>query len=197
MNAEKYLSFYKSPLGSRVLDYEVAYIRSWFSGCRKLLDIGCGVGIFEERLRGFDITGIDNSSDMLKLAGKSCVQADAGNLPFPNNSFDGAFFVTSLEFMEDPERAIEEAARVLRPEGKLLLLLLNRSSDYFRDRLSRGGYISQHIQALDKEWLQTVLKRFFSIKAEYILGITGDKIIESRDPRICALYALRGIKKKT
>jgi SAM-dependent methyltransferase len=54
------------------------------------------------------------------------VQADAHQLPFRDRAVDAALFVTSLEFLEDPGRALAEAARVSR--RGLMLVVLNRRS---------------------------------------------------------------------
>jgi ubiquinone/menaquinone biosynthesis C-methylase UbiE len=50
------------------------------------------------------------------------VTADAQALPFPDESFDAAVFAFVLCSVEDPQRALMEARRVLKPEGKLVLL---------------------------------------------------------------------------
>jgi ubiquinone/menaquinone biosynthesis C-methylase UbiE len=50
------------------------------------------------------------------------VSADAQALPFPDESFDAAVFAFVLCSVEDPQAALMEARRVLRPEGKLVLL---------------------------------------------------------------------------
>jgi SAM-dependent methyltransferase len=54
------------------------------------------------------------------------VQADAHRLPFRDRAVDAVLFVTSLEFLEEPKRALTEAVRVSR-QG-LMLLVLNRWS---------------------------------------------------------------------
>jgi ubiquinone/menaquinone biosynthesis C-methylase UbiE len=54
------------------------------------------------------------------------VQADAHRLPLRDRSVDAALFVTSLEFVEDPGRALAEAVRVSRTG--LMLVVLNRWS---------------------------------------------------------------------
>ena len=50
------------------------------------------------------------------------VRGRAEELPFPDESFDAAVFAFVLCSVEDPARVLEEARRVLKPSGKLVLL---------------------------------------------------------------------------
>ncbi len=101
---------------------------------KSVLDIGCGTGHFSLWLAemGYDVTAIDNSDAMLQIAGAklgdaaTVQQMSAENLEFPDNSFDIAFIVTALEFVDDPEKALNEAARVARKS--IILGVLNRQS---------------------------------------------------------------------
>ncbi len=87
-----------------------------------VLDIGCGTGISLEPLIecGLNATGIDPSPYMLEIASEKLGQkvdfyrGFAEDLPFDDNSFNHASFFTSLEFVEDPAKAIEEACRVAK-----------------------------------------------------------------------------------
>jgi SAM-dependent methyltransferase len=103
-------------------------------GRKRLLDAACGNGRYSRHLlRHADadatITAYDLSHGMLKRARKSLasdrvryVQADATRLPFADGSFDAAVLGYALEHFVDPRPALSEMARVLAPDGKLLLL---------------------------------------------------------------------------
>lgn len=86
----------------------------------RVLDIGCGTGTSSQPLLdcGLDVTGIDPSPYMLDIASMNFgCQVDlhrgyAEDLPFDDNTFNHACFFTSLEFVDDPAKAIEEACRV-------------------------------------------------------------------------------------
>lgn len=67
--------------------------------------------------------------------------ARAEGLPFPADVFDAVIFVVSLQFVEDYREAVGQAARVLKPEGTLVALLLNPASDYFRKRRRDPGFL--------------------------------------------------------
>ena len=101
---------------------------------RSLLDLGTGTGRMLE-LFGPDIErglGLDLSLDMLHLARhrleraglKNCSvrQGDIYDLPLPNDAFDVVILHQVLHFLDDGARAIHEAARVLRPGGRLLVV---------------------------------------------------------------------------
>jgi ubiquinone/menaquinone biosynthesis C-methylase UbiE len=101
---------------------------------RSLLDLGTGTGRMLE-LFGHEIErglGLDLSLDMLLLARdrleraglKHCSvrQGDIYDLPLANDSFDAVIVHQVLHFLDDGARAIKEAARVLRPGGRLLVV---------------------------------------------------------------------------
>ena len=101
---------------------------------RSLLDLGTGTGRMLE-LFGPDIErglGIDMSLDMLSLARarleraglKHCSvrQGDIYELPVPKDFFDVVLVHQVLHFLDDGARAIAEAARTLRPQGRLLVV---------------------------------------------------------------------------
>jgi ubiquinone/menaquinone biosynthesis C-methylase UbiE len=101
---------------------------------RSLLDLGTGTGRMLE-LFGPEIErglGLDLSLDMLHLARdrleraglKHCSvrQGDIYDLPLANDSFDVVILHQVLHFLDDGARAIHEAARVLRPGGRLLVV---------------------------------------------------------------------------
>jgi ubiquinone/menaquinone biosynthesis C-methylase UbiE len=101
---------------------------------RSLLDLGTGTGRMLELFgpvieRGL---GLDMSHDMLSLARArldraalrhcSVRQGDIYDLALPKDSFDVVIIHQVLHFLDDGARAIAEAARVLRPSGRLLVV---------------------------------------------------------------------------
>jgi ArsR family transcriptional regulator len=99
-----------------------------------VLDIGTGTGRMIELLapRAVSATGVDRSPGMLRVArGKleaaalgACQvrQADMYSLPQDDHSIDTIVVHQVLHYAEDPARAIAEAARVLAPGGRLLIV---------------------------------------------------------------------------
>jgi 2-polyprenyl-6-hydroxyphenyl methylase/3-demethylubiquinone-9 3-methyltransferase len=101
-----------------------------------VLDIGCGGGFLSNHLGEFGhrVTGLDASNDALAVARRydrtglvRYEQGDALNLPYPDASFDAVCAMDFLEHVENPERVIAEAARVLRPSGLFFFHTFNRN----------------------------------------------------------------------
>lgn len=98
-----------------------------------ILDIGCGTGemlAFLSTENGFQLSGVDPSPYMLDVARQKLAhrvdlhRAMAEDLPFDDNSFHHAMLINSLEFVDDPLKAIAEAARVAK--DRLFIGALNR-----------------------------------------------------------------------
>lgn len=90
-----------------------------------LLDIATGPGYIASAAarRGATVTGLDFSSAMIAQASAlhpnvSFREGDAGNLPFPDASFDVVVIGFGILHFPDPDRALREALRVLRRGGR-------------------------------------------------------------------------------
>lgn len=86
----------------------------------KLLDIGCGAGEKKTVIpSSAQYTGVDHSDCPHDRSGID-VFCSAYQLPFPEGSYDNVFCTGVLEHLEEPEKAIREAFRVLKPGGEAL-----------------------------------------------------------------------------
>ena len=99
----------------------------------RLLDLGCGKGRFSRALaaRGARVVGLDLSPGMLaEASGIHCVCATARRLPFGPHCFDGIIAVEVFEHLDVRARGsvLQEAQRVLRPEGFLAIVDKNIAS---------------------------------------------------------------------
>ena len=127
------------------LHREYAPGRTWESLCHGLvrladfgrcIDIGAGDGAMAELIapQARRLTCVDPSPAMLaagrervaalKLSGVEFVEGTGEQLPFDDRSADSVLFLQSLQYMTDPEQALAEAARVLAPDGRLLVVTL-------------------------------------------------------------------------
>ncbi len=91
-----------------------------------VLDLCTGHGVVAAELsaRGASVTGLDFSAAMISLAqtavpGASFIRGDAMSMDFADNSFDAVTIGFGVPHFPDPERGLAEAARVLRPEGRI------------------------------------------------------------------------------
>src|SRR5712691_11760983 len=142
---------------------------------RSLLDLGTGTGRMLE-LFGLEIErglGLDLSHDMLALARArldraglrhcSVRQGDIYDLALPKDSFDVVVIHQVLHFLDDGARAIQEAARVLRPAGRLLVVdFAPHDLEFLRDEHAhrRLGFAPETVtQWLDAAGLETVQQK--------------------------------------
>ena len=92
-----------------------------------VLDVGCGEGVLL-RSSGFAPVQLDISMNRLHKAraeSNLLVCADGMELPFADNSFDVVLLIALLEHVSQPERIVDETWRVLKPEGKVAILVPN------------------------------------------------------------------------
>ncbi len=102
----------------------------------KLLDLGCGGGIVSNQFAklGYQVTGVDLSRTSLDVAKKYdatksavYIEANAYDLPFESESLDIVTCLDTLEHVDDPQRLIQEAHRVLKPGGLFFYHTFNRN----------------------------------------------------------------------
>lgn len=98
---------------------------------RRLVDIGGGTGNYSLVLReeGWDPLVVDREPAMLARAaakGLETLEGDAQRLPLADGCADAAMLVSMLHHVEDPAAAIAEARRILRPNGRLVLMVFTR-----------------------------------------------------------------------
>jgi ubiquinone/menaquinone biosynthesis C-methylase UbiE len=99
----------------------------------KLLDIGCGTGLFVERYieSGGSAIGLDISSKMIEKAHRRCIACDYAigtgeKIPFCDSSFDAVSSLLVFSYIKDPEIMLNEAYRVLKPGGKIAICTLGK-----------------------------------------------------------------------
>jgi len=91
------------------------------------LEIGVGTGRFAAPL---GITaGVDPSKNMIKIAKKRGIDVRLGygeRLPFKNNTFDYITIIITICFVKDPRKVLEEARRVLKKNGKIIVGIIDK-----------------------------------------------------------------------
>ena len=136
-----YQEWFDNPRGAFALKMEKRLISrlisTWPRRNQRLLDVGCGPGLFLEFFwqSGFDVSGLDASAAMIKaakerLGAKADLHVGQGaHLPFDDNEFDFVSLLTVLEFTEEAQALLREAERVAR-KG-IIISFLNRFSFYY------------------------------------------------------------------
>ena len=112
-----------------VYESELLALKRFLPAAGGGLEIGVGTGRFAVPL-GIRI-GVDPAQAMAAMArrrGIRVLQAVAEALPFSGASFRLAVLVTTLCFLKDPFAALEEAARVLKPGGRLIIGIIDQDS---------------------------------------------------------------------
>ncbi|MFO7572894.1 MAG: class I SAM-dependent methyltransferase [Gaiellaceae bacterium] len=95
-----------------------------------VIDVATGTGLVAAELlrRGFRVTGLDQSAEMLAAARRrfgarvELVEASAESLPFPDASFDHLSVTYLLRYVDEPGATLVELARVVRPGGTIASL---------------------------------------------------------------------------
>jgi 27-O-demethylrifamycin SV methyltransferase len=124
----------------------------------EVLDVGCGSGApactlaqrFDVRVVGITTSavGVTTARARADAAGLSTTtsfdQRDGTNNEFPDESFDRVWVLESSHLMRDRDRLISECARVLRPDGRLVLCDLTRQREipFLEVRARRADFVT-------------------------------------------------------
>ena len=115
----------------------------------RVLDVGCGSGLILllAAERGAVPSGLDVSPGLLGIARDRLPEADLRegdmeSLPFGDAAFDAVLGVNAFQFAGDPRRALRQAARVTRPDGRVVASL------FAAPERSQGTVIHEAMSAL-------------------------------------------------
>ncbi|MBI2304568.1 MAG: class I SAM-dependent methyltransferase [Chloroflexi bacterium] len=98
---------------------------------KKILDVGCGIGTYLARFRAFSpqVYGVDIDRDKVKQGSRELpylATACAENLPFQDGVFDVILLHEVLEHVTDDGEALQEAYRVAKEGGRIVIYVPNR-----------------------------------------------------------------------
>ncbi|MBI4115170.1 MAG: methyltransferase domain-containing protein [Candidatus Omnitrophica bacterium] len=127
----------------RYVSSTLSFLKKWMNvkGTERILDVACGTGTLEQLLvkdhPNQNISGVDISEKMLAVARSKLstypnvtfFKASAFRIPFPEEHFDLVVCANSFHFFDDPTQSLVEMKRVLKTDGKLIIL------DWCRDYL--------------------------------------------------------------
>ena len=159
--AAKYAAYLETPEGRLRLDLAFANLQEFLpQATRSLraLDIGCGTGAIAVRLArlGLHVTLLDPSAEMLDRAQRAVREAgvseqttlqlgDAAQLAnlFDAGSFDVILCHNVLEFVDDPNSVLRDAARALRDSSAILSVLVrSQAGEVLKAALQAGDLVT-------------------------------------------------------
>jgi SAM-dependent methyltransferase len=137
---------------------------------RRVLEVGCGMGNFAERLvrqTSAEVVATDLSPRMVELTrerGLDARVADVQELPFDDGEFDCAVANAMLYHVEDLDRALSELARVLEPGGKLVAVTIGEA--HMAEVWRLVGYQKAERPFSRENGAEQLARHFRSVQAE-------------------------------
>jgi ubiquinone/menaquinone biosynthesis C-methylase UbiE len=123
----------------------------------KTLEVGCGNGTYSKILilEAENLTATDFSDEMVAVAKErlkgvenvSVEKANCFNLSYPDSSFNTVFMANLLHIIREPEKAVAEGKRVLKKNGKLIVISFTTEGMTFFNRL---GMIYRYLKTYGK-----------------------------------------------
>lgn len=122
---------------------EAKRLLSWgedLPGDAKILDVGCGDGFHLKLLQeygeeGWTLEGVDLDTRAAEMAEKAGLTVHVGtieNLNLPENNYDLAIMIQTIEHVEEPDEILRAVKRILKPGGKLVIVTDNTDSIDFK-----------------------------------------------------------------
>jgi len=125
------------------------FVESFGLRAKRVLEVGAGSGLLQDAVA--DYTGLDISPTARRYFHKPFVEASATDMPFPDGTFDALWSIWVLEHIPNPEKALSEMRRVVKPGGYIYLYPALETSRY-----AAQGYRVRPYQ--DFDWRGKLIK---------------------------------------
>ena len=165
------------------LDQVAAYVLPG----ERVLALDCGPGVMARKVmdRGCDVVGVDMSSVAVEMAREKGIEAyqadlDVDPLPFPDEAFDTVLSDSGLEHRFHIDRPLDEAVRVLRPGGKLILTVPNMGH-----WICRWWILTGRFPYVPNSPTDPIHLRFFTMREAAKLLDERGFTIEATDGTVC------------
>ena len=162
----------------------------------RVLEVGVGTGLsLPGYRRDLEIVGIDLSPEMLQKARERVAveglanvtglhEMDAGDLKFPDSSFDTVVAMYVMTVVPDPEKVMRELARVCRPGGQVLIV------NHFSTEDGMRGWVERRMAPFaDKLGWRPVFD------VQRVMGCGDLELIERRGLRPLGLFTMMRFRK--
>ena len=163
------------------------------------LDVGTGPAqipiLLAQRCPNINITAIDLSNEMLKIAKRHIADSDltdritvklvdAKSLPYPDNTFDGLISNSIVHHIHDSLRALKEMGRVMKPKGVVLIRDLIRPETPETAQAFVDKYAAEDTPIQQKLYYESFLASFTIAEVEQMLiqaDVPGAVVVQSTD----------------
>ena len=165
-------------------------------GSGRVLEVGVGTGLsLPAYKRHLEIVGIDLSPEMLEKARERVAkdnlrhvtglhEMDAGNLEFPDNSFDTVVAMYVMTVVPDPEKVMRELSRVCRPGGEVMIV------NHFSSEEGMRGWVERRMAPFaDKIGWRPVFD------VDRVLVCDDLKLVEKKGLRPLGLFTMMRFQK--
>jgi len=112
-----------------VYESELKAVEHFIDPSKRVVEIGIGSGRFAEPLGIKE--GVEPSYEMRKIAHQRGLDARLGvaeQLPLEDRIYDQALMVTTICFVDDPEKSLQEIHRILKPGGEVIIGFVDKES---------------------------------------------------------------------
>ncbi len=179
---EKWFENYKA-----VYESELNMLKSVLPPFDRALEVGVGSGRFAYPLGIKE--GVEPSEKMAEIARARGIKVYPGfaeNLPFRDEQFDLVLIAVTICFVNDPEKTLEEAYRILKKGGKIAVAIVDKETPIGLEYLKKKerGEFYRNVNFFSTEELHSMLRsKSFDVKETYqtLFANSIDDIKEPQD----------------
>ncbi|OGS71086.1 MAG: methyltransferase type 11 [Flavobacteria bacterium RIFCSPLOWO2_12_FULL_35_11] len=160
---------------STIYQSEILVIQQAIPKNKTGIEIGVGTGRFAKPLNiKFGVEPSENMARLAEQRGINVYRAYGENLPIENETFDFALMVTTVCFLSDFPKAFPEVHRILKPQGEIILAIIDKNSElgrkYETGKSSNKFYKDAHFHSTEE--ITELLKQSGFEKFEYLQTLT-------------------------